>query len=52
MRPGGGLRRAALAAVGLWLLELARVVAIAAAAVAMVVVLVALGLWGHVGGPP
>ncbi len=52
MRLGGGRWRAALGVVGPWLLELARVVAIAAAAVAMVVVLVALGLWGHVGGPP
>jgi hypothetical protein len=55
MRPGGGLRRVALADVGRWLLELGRalvlVVAIAAAAVLAVAALVVLGIWGGVGRP-
>ena len=49
MRPGGG-RRAALAVLRPWVLELLRVVAIAVAAVLAVVLLVALGMWG--GGQP
>lgn len=49
MRPGGGRWRAALLRV--WLLELARVLAIGALALLVVVLLAALGIWGGVGRP-